>query len=79
MARDLAEAMTDDVFTLGPDRGVFLQHGGLRRRKDAIEATKHGKRQDDLTIFVALVRSPEQVADAPDEIGKLGMRFGVHG
>ena len=55
--------------------GVLCEHRGLGRREEAIEAAQHGQRQDDLAVFVPLVRPPEQVADAPDEVGEL--RVGV--
>ena len=70
--------MADDVFRLGLDGGMFLQHGGLGRREDAIEPAQDGERQDDLAVFVPLVGAAEQIADAPDESGDLGVRFGGH-
>ena len=58
---------------------MFLQHRGLGRRQQAVEAAQHGERQDDLAVLVALVGAAEQIADAPDEAGELGMGFGGHG
>ena len=37
-----------------------------------------GERQDDLAILVPLVGAAQQIADAPDEAGDLGMGFSSH-
>ena len=63
---------------LGLDLRVLRQHLRLGRREQAVEAAQHRQRQDDLAVFVPLVRTAEQVADAPDEVGELGVGFGVH-
>ncbi len=65
-------------FALGLDGGVFLERGGLRRRENATEAAQDGERQDDLAVFVPLVGPAQEIADAPDEAGELGMGFGGH-
>ena len=69
----------DDVLGLGLDGPVFFEHLRLGRREQAIEPPQHRQRQNDLAILVPLVRSAEQVADAPDEVGELGMGFRAHG
>ena len=66
------------LLPLGLDDSMFLEHGGLGRCQDAIEATEDGERKDDFAILISLVRPAEQVADAPDETGDLGMSFGGH-
>ena len=48
------------------------------RGEQAIEAAQHSQRQDNLAVLIALVRPSQQVADAPDEVGELGMGFGTH-
>ena len=50
---------------------------GLGRREEAVEAAQHRQRQDDLAVLVPLVWAAEQVADAPDEVGELGVGLGV--
>ena len=63
---------------LGFDGGVFLQHPCLGRSEDGVEATQHRERQDDLAILVPFVWTAEQIADAPNEAGDLGVGFGGH-
>ena len=70
--------MADDVFALGLDRGVFFQHLRFGWREDAIEAAQDGEREDDLAVFVPLVRAAEEIADAPDEAGDLRVSFSGH-
>ena len=70
--------MADDVFAPGLDRGVFLQHLGLRRRENAIESPEDSEREDDLAILVPLVWPTEQIADAPNKTRELRMRFRRH-
>ncbi len=70
--------MADDRFWLGLDQGMLLQHGWLGLGENAIEAAEHGERQDDASVFVPFVRAAEQIADAPNEIGDLGVGFGGH-
>jgi hypothetical protein len=57
---------------------MLLQDLRLGRREQAVETAEHGKRQDHLAVFVPLVGTAEQVADAPNEVRKLGVRFWAH-
>lgn len=77
-AGNLAELGADDVFTLALERLVRIEHGLLGGRKNAVESPEHRQRQNDLAVLVPLVRTPEQVADAPDEISHLRVGFRRH-
>ncbi len=76
--RDFLEKAAENRLRLVLDRRIFLQHRGLRRRENAIEPPQDRKRQNDLPIFVPLVRSAKQIADTPDEIRELGMSLRRH-
>ena len=76
---DLPQPVPDHGGRLVPDPGVFGEDARLRGGEQAVEAPQHGQRQDDLAVLVALVRPPEQVADAPEEAGEPGMRLLGHG
>jgi hypothetical protein len=39
---------------------------------------QHRQRQNHLAVFVAFVRAAQQVADTPNEVGKLGVGLGDH-
>ena len=58
---------------------VLLQNLGFRGCQDAIEALEYREWQYHLPVFVPLVRPSEQVADAPDEGGKLLVGLDGHG
>lgn len=47
--------------------GIGLQDLGLGRRQDAIKAAQDGEGQDDVLIFAALERVPDEVGHTPDE------------
>jgi hypothetical protein len=70
--------VANDVLALGLDCGVFLQYRRFRRRENGIKPAQDGEWQDDLAVFVSLVGASEQITDAPDEVGDLGVRFGGH-
>ena len=59
-------------------RLIFVEDPRFSWREQAIEAPQHGQRQDHLAVFVPLIGAAEQVADAPDEVGELGMGFRAH-
>lgn len=69
------------MLQLVPHHGVRLplqllslvEHSLLRGREQAVESPEDGHRQNDLAVFVPLVRPAEQVADAPDEVGDLAV------
>jgi hypothetical protein len=54
------------------------EHLGLGRRQEAVEPAQHRQRENDLAVFVAFVRAAKQAADAPNEVGELGMGLGEH-
>ena len=58
--------------------GVGVKHHLLRLLQSAVEAPQDRQGEDDLAVLVSFVRATEQVADAPDEVGELGMGFGTH-
>jgi hypothetical protein len=58
---------------------VLGQHRGFGRRKNAIESAEDGARENDLPVFIPLVRPAQQIANAPDEAGDLGVRLGGFG
>src|SRR4051812_45965737 len=70
--------MTNNVLRLRLERGVFLQHDSFGRSENAVKSAQDREWQDDLAVLVALVWTTEQVADAPDEVGDLGMGLGGH-
>ena len=76
---DALQLVADDRFRLGLDLRMLRQHGGLGGSENAIEAPQDGERQDHAAIFIPLVRTAEQIADAPDEVGDLRVGFGGHG
>ena len=57
---------------------VGLEDRLLGLSEDAVEAPEDCEREDHLAVFVALVRTSEQVADAPDEVRQLAVRPRVH-
>ena len=67
--------MPNDVLALGLDGAVFLQHPGLARGQDAIKPAQDRKRENHLAILVALVRTAQEIADAPDENWRAGYGF----
>jgi len=70
---DLFEQAADDRFGFGLDLRVLGERLDLGRRQQAVEAPEHRQGQDDLAVLVPLVRAAEQVAEAPDEVGELGV------
>ena len=60
------------------DRRIFFEHRSLRQREKTIESAKHREWQNDFAIFVPLVRSAQQVADAPNKVRELRMRLSRH-
>ena len=72
---DLPQQAPYDGLRLRPDLRVLREHPRLGGGEQAIEASQHRQRQDDLAVLVALVRPAEQVADAPDEAGEPGVGF----
>ena len=53
--------------------------GGLGGRQHTVETAQDGQGQDDLAVCVALAGTAQQVADAPDERGDLGVRLDGYG
>jgi hypothetical protein len=70
--------MPNDVLTLSLDRLVLFEDPGLGWRQDAIKPAQDSERQDDLAVLVALVRTAEEVTNAPDKVGELCMGFSGH-
>ena len=76
-AGDLLEQTADDRLGLDLDARVRGEDLGLGRRQQAVETAQHRQGQDDLAVLVALVGPAQQVADAPDEVGELGVAIGA--
>ncbi len=76
--RDRGELRADDRLGLRLDLFVLGEDRSLCRREDAVEPPQDGKRQDDLAVFVPFVGAAQEIADAPDEAGDLGVGFGRH-
>ncbi len=64
------------VFELALELADGLKNFLFRRRKDAIETTQHGKRQNDVLVLTAFKGVANQIRDAPNEADYLAM---VHG
>jgi hypothetical protein len=75
---DLMEAMADDRFRLGFQFPIFGQDLFFGGSQQAIEAPQDRERQNDFTVFVPFVGAAEEIADAPNKIGELGMDFNGH-
>ena len=52
-----------------------LKDFGLGGCEQAVKPPQHCEGQDHLSVFIALVWSTEEIADAPDEAGELGVGF----
>jgi hypothetical protein len=78
VVRNLRELVANDVLWLRLQRSMLFQHHRLGGSKNAIKSTQDREWQDDLAVLVALVWATEQVADAPNKAGDLGVCFGRH-
>src|SRR5690606_2278505 len=68
----LARGSTEDrldVVDLALDPAVGLQHLGLGRLQNAVQATQHDQRKADSAVLGLLVVATQQVRDGPDERG----------
>ena len=74
---DFLQQAADDGFRFRLDLRMLGKDAGLGRREQAVEAPQHRQWQDDLAVLVPLIWPAEQVADAPDEVGELGVGLGV--
>ena len=70
--------MPNDVLALGLDRLVLFKNPGLGWREDTIKSAQDSQRKNHFAVLIAFVRAAEQIADAPDKAGELGMSFSGH-
>lgn len=75
---DLRELVPDDALRFGLQCRVCLQDFCLCWGQNAVKTAQDCQRENHLAVFVPSVRTAQQVADAPDEVGKFEMRFGGH-
>ena len=57
---------------------VRLKDLRFGRREEAIKASQNRERENHFTIFIPLVRTAQEIANAPDEVGKLTVGLGGH-